>query len=122
MLSPIHCVILRRVRAEPTIAASITALHEWDDEQLARRLFLNYRAGGGLRLTHLGHQILQRCFESFSFSFDPQPAHLMYLDTHAKLPYFADKHLIVVYDPLFAVQLRLLDGNLGALVEIDSFR
>jgi len=48
-----------------------------------------------------------------------QPLHLIFLDRRAKMPYYCDENEIVVYDPVLAVKLRLVDGRLSILMEIE---
>jgi hypothetical protein len=44
---------------------------------------------------------------------------VLFLDRHAKMPYFCDRQKLVVYDKRFAVYLRLVGGDLAALMTID---
>jgi hypothetical protein len=95
----------------------------WNDAQMVRQMFANYRSDSGLRLTQLGDQLMRTCFQNFEFKNceeSMQPSHLMFLDRHAKMPYFCDPTKIVIYDPLFATRLRLVGGRIATLMEIDT--
>lgn len=93
------------------------------DEQITRRMFSNYRGGLGLRLTKFGLQIMRQYFKGYELTVPEdeklQPLHLIFLDKRAKMPYYCDESEIVVYDPVMAVKLRLVDGRLSILMEIE---
>lgn len=119
-----HLAILAQVRAASLTLEMTLMIAQWDDAQLARRLFFNYRDGKGLRLTRFGHQVLQHCFACFDFELGSgeslHPQQMLFLDRRARLPYYCDAERLAVYDPLFAVQLRLVDGRVATLIEIDT--
>lgn len=89
-----------------------------DDDQIARLLFANFRKSGadlhGLRLTHIGLQVMMQLFKSYEV---PTPnkenitsACLLFLDRRARLPYYVSREKIVVFEPKLAVMLKLAGG------------
>jgi hypothetical protein len=119
----IHAAVIGHLRTQLASTAFSDKLATWDDELMLHRLFSNYRGERGLRLTQFGHQIMQHCFQSYEFENTNneklRPIHLLFLDRHAKMPYFCDRQKLVVYDKQFAVYLRLVGGDLAALTAID---
>jgi hypothetical protein len=122
-VNKIHRAVIRFMRDHTTLLIEEHAVN-LTEELLARQMFANYRHGHGLRLTEFGQQLMQRCFQNFIFeNYEKetmQPSRLMFLDRHARMPYFCDPTKIVIYDPLFAVRLRLVAGHLATLMEIDT--
>ena len=119
----LHAVILAHVRARLVATPMQATVADWTDDQLVRRMFCNYRDGRGMRLTALGHQLLQYCFEHHSFPYNGEPispTELMFLDARVKLPFFRSERELALYDTMFAVRLRLVDGNIRTLMEIDA--
>ena len=90
---------------------------------MLRQMFSNYRDGRGLRLTRFGQQLMGSNFRFYQFDLSDttlQPTHLLFLDARAKMPYFCDENEIIVYDPAFAVRLRLVNGQIATLMEVDT--
>ncbi len=92
------------------------------DEKFIHLLFLNFRGqeetAKGLRLTYLGLELMQKCFEHFEIKRNdifPTYRELIYLDTTSKLPYFISKNKIVVFEKDLAVYLMMTDGILTNL-------
>lgn len=89
------------------------------DEQIAGLMFSH-----GLRLTEFGVEIMQRHFQSCRIDIPERelerPVHLMFLDVAAKMPYFVGDDFLIVYDHLLAFRLRLVDGSLSILVQIEQ--
>jgi hypothetical protein len=86
-------------------------------------MFSNYRGSRGLRLTRFGLQVMRCYFKGYEIKVpedeELQPMHLIFLDGRAKLPYYCEKGEIVVYDHMLGVKLRLVDGRLSTLMEIE---
>lgn len=118
----IHAAIISHLRTHLTNSALADQIVTWSDDLMLRRIFLNYRGERGLRLTQFGQQLMQCCFQCFEFKNskgEVPSSHLLFLDSHAKMPYFYNDKLLVIYDPRFAVFLRLVNGELATLVEIN---
>lgn len=100
------------------------------DDQIIRMMFANFRgrAGSarGLRLTNFGVQLMQSYFRAYDISPPPEPhalgsAELLYLDRKAKLPYHvADTGQMIVFDPELGIKLKLADGDVRTLIEMDG--
>jgi hypothetical protein len=122
-VTPIHATIIRALRSRLGATPLADHLTQWDDEQIVRRLFCNYRDGRGLRLSQFGQQLMQHCFKSYEFETDESEhqhaACLLFLDNRAKMPYYWEKGKLVIYDTKFAGWLRLV-GSMRTLVEIDT--
>lgn len=86
-------------------------------------MFSNYRGGRGLRLTQFGLQVMRCYFQGYEIKVpddeDMQPVHLIFLDGKAKMPYYCGKGEIVVYDYVLGTKLRLVDGRLSILMQIE---
>lgn len=124
-MNPIHIAIVAHFRAHIVAPTFVELLEKWNDIELVRRMFSNFRDGMGLRLTLFGQQILSHCFECYEFANitenTARPAQLLFLDAHCKMPYYYDSKKFIVYDMLFAVRLRLVSGSLPILMEIDTY-
>ncbi len=116
-----HAVIIAYIRSHAK-ADFAEQLNAWSDEQMLRQMFSNYRDGHGLRLTKIGQHLMTANFQSYRFLLDESltPPQLLFLDARAKMPYYCNDNEIVIFDPKFAVRLRLVDGNIGTLMEIDT--
>lgn len=123
-MNRIHSVIITHIRSCADELSLAEQISSWDDQQLLRQMFANYRNQSGLRLTQFGQQLMQMCFKCYEFEHLTheimQPSHLMFLDRHARMPYFCNPTRIIIYDPLFAVRLRLVNGCVATLMEIDT--
>lgn len=93
------------------------------DEQIICQMFSNYRNTRGLRLTRFGLQVMRHYFKGYDIKVpddeEIQPMHLIFLDGRAKMPYYCGSGEIVVFDYLLGVKLRLVDGRLSTLMEIE---
>lgn len=126
MNQQVHNAIVTHIR-DASSAADSTGLASrfvsLTDEQLIHRMFINYRGGRGLRLTHFGLQVMQAYFQGYEINVPDdevtQPLHLIFLDKRAKMPYHCGKGKIVVYDYVLGTKLRLVDGRLSTLMEIE---
>lgn len=119
----VHAAIIADLRTRLAASPFAVRIAAWNDAQLLHRTFFNYRGMRGLRLTQFGQQLMRSCFQCYEFvnkSGGAIPAaHLLFLDSHAKMPYFWDRDKLIVYDKKFAVYLRLVGGDIATLVEID---
>jgi hypothetical protein len=111
-----------------------TELHEkflsLSDEQIIRMMFSNYRAKGagssrGLRLTKFGLQIMKNYFQGYECKMPEGtkllPLHLLYLDSKASMPYYcSNEEGFVIYDRYLGTKLKLADGKISTLMEIES--
>jgi hypothetical protein len=120
-MNQVHTAIIAHIRSR-VIDTLATQLGGWSDEQMLRQMFSNYRDGRGLRLTRFGQQLMGSYFQFYKFDLDAalQPAQLMFLDARGKMPYFCNESEIDIYDPAFAVRLRLVNGQVATLMEIDT--
>lgn len=122
-MTGIHGAILEFLREhnDPRLEKFATL----SDEQLIHRIFSNHRGRRGIRLTHFGLQVLQSYFESYEVKVPKdvtiKTTDLMFLDERATLPYYCDDARIVVFDHELGVKLRLVDGRLSTLVNIETF-
>ena len=93
------------------------------DLKIMHRMFFNHRSERGVRLSNHGLQIMQNYFRSYTIAVpadeEIKPLHLVFLDERVSLPYYFDAERIVVFDDELAVKLRLVDGRLSKLVEIE---
>ncbi len=48
-----------------------------------------------------------------------KPLQMIFLDKRARLPYYCGKENIVVYDYELGTKLKLVDGNISILMEIE---
>lgn len=102
------------------------------DEQIARMMFSNYRGrdqtARGVRLTNFGVQMLMVYFQAYEVQCPEWvtfgTAQLLYLDNKAKLPYYVSdrERKIVVFDTELGIKLKLSDGDINTLIEMDSFQ
>ncbi len=76
-----------------------------------------------MRLTHFGLQVMRAYFKGYEIKVPDdehmQPVHLIFLDGRAKMPYYCGNGEIVVYDYVLGTKLRLVDGRLSTLMEIE---
>lgn len=99
------------------------------DEQLVRMMFQNFRGNDkkarGLRLTNFGLTLMRSYFQAYEIKM-PEGAkvgtkELVFLDRKAKLPYhISDSHELVLFDAELGIKLKLADGNLKTLIDMDS--
>lgn len=124
-MHPVHQAIIRHIREASATENSKLVAHftSLTDEQIIRRMFSNYRGGRGLRLTQFGLQIMRYYFRGYEISVPNdellQPLHLIFLDGSARMPYYCGDGTIVVYDEILGMKLRLVDGRLSTLMDIE---
>ena len=123
-MNRLHAAIVAHIRSMSLEDALFAGFATLTDEQMIRQMFSNYRAGRGLRLSFFGHEVMRRHFRGYEIKVPSDEtinaANLLFLDSHAKMPYFLTKDQFVVFDHLLAVKLRLVDGRLTLLTEIES--
>ncbi len=98
-----------------------------NDEQMVRMMFLNYRGkenARGLRLTKFGFTVMKRYFRGYEVPMPKdeklQPLHMLYLDNRTTTPYYCSGDAFVFYDAKLAIKLKLADGRISTLIEIES--
>lgn len=123
-MNKIYKTIISHIRESIRDDEEFVAFMALTDEQIIRRMFSNYRGERGLRLTQFGVQIMRQFFKGYEIKVPEdekmQPLHLIFLDRRAKMPYYCGDKEIVIYDPVLAVKLRLLDGRISLLLEIET--
>ena len=98
------------------------------DEAMVRHMFSNYRKhdedNRGLRLTKFGLQIMKQYFRGFEILMPDgeklKPSHLLYLDKKSVMPYYCDSAGFTVYDHNLGIKLKLADGKISTLIDIES--
>lgn len=102
-------------------------LSEFTDEQIARMMFVNYRPKSrnrGLRLTNFGLQFMKGMFQAVEIPMPSghkmQSRELLYLDKRATMPYYASDERLVVFESDLGIMLRLADGDISTLIEVES--
>lgn len=92
------------------------AIHS--EDHVVHLLFLH-----GLRLTHYGLQLLQCHFQSCRIDVPDNELHrpslLVFLDAVAKMPYYCGGVYLVVFDHLLGYKLRLVEGRISTLKQIE---
>lgn len=120
-MTTIHGAIIEFLReaADPTLAPLLAL----PDAQIVHRMFFNHRGQRGVRLTNFGLQVMESYFQSYAIGVPKdeviKPAHLVFLDERATLPYYCGQGKIVVFDGELGVKLKLVDGRLSTLVSIE---
>lgn len=122
-MNKIHKTIIAHIRESIKDIEEFIPFMALTDEQIIRRMFSNYRGARGLRLTQFGVETMRQFFKGYEIKVPEdeklQPLHLIFLDRSAKMPYYCGDKEIVIYDPVLAVKLRLLDGRISLLMEIE---
>jgi hypothetical protein len=98
------------------------------DEQIIRMMFANFRGreaqARGLRLTNFGVQVMKSYFQAYEIEREGKklgPMELVYLDKKARLPYWVDDSgNVVMFDPELGIKLKLADGDISLLMEMDA--
>ena len=97
---------------------------EWSDERMVRTMFSNFRDQRGLRLTKYGLEIMKLYFRGCEVAIpegaSPHAKEIIYLDENAKLPYYCAMGSYVFYDLVFGVKVKLADGRIRTLIEIED--
>ena len=98
------------------------------DEQVVRMMFSNIRGRDsqmrGLRLTNFGVTVMRSYFQAYEIEREGKkvgPLELVYLDKKARLPYWVDDTgNVVMFDPELGIKLKLADGDITILMEMDA--
>ncbi len=98
------------------------------DEQIVRMMFSNFRGRAeqarGLRLTNFGVTVMRSYFQAYEIEREGKrlgPMELVYLDKKARLPYWVDPEgNVVMFDPELGIKLKLADGDVSILMEMDA--
>lgn len=96
------------------------------DETVIRMMFGNFRGKSerGMRLTNFGLQVMKRYFEGYEITMPSdiklRTIHMIYLDQKAALPYYCSIEGFVIYDRDLGTKLKLADGKIDTLIEIES--
>jgi len=128
-MNRIHATLILYLREQTTkdggeLAAKFASL---SDETIVRMMFSNYRGredSRGLRLTKFGLQVMKRYFKGCEIDMPSgeklQALHLLYLDSKCTMPYYCGDDGFVLYDQQLGIKLKLADGRINTLIEIES--
>lgn len=95
----------------------------FDKDQLGYKIFSNYRVdkndSKGIKLTHLGNELLKRQYDSYEFKHDIIPTPKMYLalDQHMQWPYYFTKRKMVLYSQEDAAWYRMNENNIEDFID-----
>lgn len=129
-MNKVHSAIIAHLRQSSREAE--TTLHEHletlTDEQVVKLMFSSVRGRGetarGLRLTNSGLQMMMDHFRYFEVLFPAErnikTNELIYLDRRARLPYFCSSKKLVLFETELGMKLKLWDGDIARLCEIES--
>ena len=132
----IHGRLIRSLR-EALASDLASAVHGMTDEQLLRAVFHSLRGKPsdpkGLRLSPAGYALVSRVFRPYPILMPDDYVvgleDLLWLDSRAKMPYYvgrADgidgKDQLIVFEARFGIMLKLADGMISTLREIEAFR
>lgn len=112
-MNPIHQIVLDRIRNTTDYSKSDTL----SDEQLLRKLFLNYRGHTGIRLSAYGLDVLSKLYTGTSVSIAKKATvkHLLSLEAKSRFPYFLSDKKIISFDNMLSIKLKLFDGDLDLI-------
>ena len=121
----ITCIRTQFANRPGELADKITAM---DDGHIMRMMFSNFRGGEnnrrGLRLTKWGLMVMQLFFKGYDIAIPEgmklKAADLLYLDSKATMPYYCGGGTLVVYDHVLGIKLKLADGLIATLIEIEN--
>lgn len=91
---------------------------------LAHKVFNNFRIDNGvpkgIRLTHLGNELLKRQFKFYEYSHDIIPTPKMYLtlDRQMKWPYYFTKKKMVFYDAEDSAWFKINGSDISAFIDV----
>ena len=128
-MNGVHIAIISCIRDMNTQEARLSTLDGLTNEQIVRLMFQNYRGrdktARGLRLTNHGLEIMRAFFQAYEIeAFEgkrPGNSELIYLDRRAKLPYHISHNgNLVMFDPELGIKLKLADGDIRTLIEMDG--
>lgn len=125
---------LREAVAKPG-APCVEYFTDRTDEQVMHVMFFSFRGGGepkGLRLSPIGMEILTKFFRPFEITipegYKIGSADMLWLDAKAEWPYYigfgvdhGGAHNLVVFDHKLGIKLKLADGAISNLREIENF-
>ena len=93
-------------------------------DKLGYKIFSNFRIRRGkpegLRLTHLGNELLKRNFEYFEFNhaIEPTPRMYLVLDNQMHWPYYFTKKKMVLYNREDASWYKLNGNDIESFIDI----
>lgn len=130
-MNKIHSSLLTYIRESlsaeenPVVAKLIDGK---TDEQIVRMMFFNVRGRDakmrGLRLTNFGVTVMRSYFQAYEIEREGKKLaalELVYLDKKARLPYWIDDiGNVVMFDPELGIKLKLADGDVTILMEMDA--
>lgn len=108
-MNPIHRIVLDRIKNTTDYSKSGTL----SDDQLLRKLFLNYRSDTGIRLSAYGLDVLSKLYTGTEVSIAKKATlkHILTLEAESRFPYFLSDKKIVSFDNMLSVKLKLFDGD-----------
>ena len=94
------------------------------DEELIRNIFVNYRktstGARGLRIHEEAELLLSYHFDSYKISlgelYIEKPAHTIFLDRVATMPWCLNAHGIILFEKELAMRTKMV-GDLDSLIE-----
>jgi hypothetical protein len=129
-MNRVHSAIIRHIRNVSSEMGGQFADHfsALSDEQIVRIMFSNFRGKGeesrGLRLTNMGLEVMRAYFKAYDI---PLPEghkieikRLLYLDRRASLPFYYSNERLILFEGDLGLKLKLADGDLDILMEIDG--
>jgi hypothetical protein len=129
-VSKLHAVLLLRIRNEASSKGDeklSTQFAQLSDEKLAHKIFANFRtdeSSRGLRLTKFGLEVMKKYFWFFAIPLPDgtavKPKTLLYLDRRATMPYYISSDGYVVFERDLAYKLKLAEGNMDVVREIEG--
>jgi hypothetical protein len=120
----IHRKILEEVRNHPSVSTDFKAL---TDEQLLKYIFKNFRGKvpntKGLQLSIGGFELIKPIFTYYEIpvSDDVDARDLIKFNRNVRFPFFVDKKKWRVFDSDLATMLKMVDGSLKKIVEMEIF-
>lgn len=113
-MNSVQYALFRYLRRSPILADHLAPL---SDHQITHLMF----SGRGLRLTQFGVQIMQQHFISCRIDVPDEelslPAHLLHLEAAARMPYYVGADHLIVYDPVQAMRLKIVEGRISILCQ-----
>lgn len=124
-MNNVHAAIIASLRehSRDRPNAVCEQLSSMSDEQIARKLFLNYRTDRGLRLTNFGLQMMKTCYRSYEVDLTGEKRtspELLYLDRNATLPYHLQGDRLILFESDLGMKIKMADGSIARLIAIES--
>jgi len=129
-MNTVHAAVIKHIRSVFANGSEKSAEYflSLKDDQMMRLMFSSVRNDSGktrgMRLTNSGLEIMKSCFQFFDVpreaGLDINNNELLYLDRRAKLPYYIDASRVVVFESDLGMLLKLADGSIHTLMQIDS--